>query len=295
MDGVLEMEVGGRFSSGADAHAAVISRSASIDVTSAAHSSATGRLSASALDYASALQLDDADRLSAKLYFYNRKPLTPAWRERLPEFASVERFLRLGPGSRTRAVLDRSWRRQDLPAEIDGWIAWRPRSAGALRAATRGTFKVYVSPQTEQCGDAIEVVLEAMAATGPAPFKIGGGVYSLLRPDKVVVYFAERRGMEAFLDALRPKVAGLQPHGVPFSADVTGDGLLSWGLDPPEARLPWSTVKTQSWRVAVASRLARSLILARHARTGTVTRTQFALDRLALDGIDVSTWAPRAR
>jgi hypothetical protein len=109
-----------------------------------------------------------------------------------------------------------------------------------------------------------------------------------------VAYFPTRSGMQEFVRSLRPRLDGLRAHGVPFSADVTGDGLVSWGLDPADGSLPFSSANTQSWRVTVTSRLARSLILARHATKRDVDAVQFALDRLSLEPVNVRTWAPRA-
>lgn len=291
LDGILDIESRHGFVTGADAHHVIVSRS--VDMARA--TSATARLSLSALRHAIALPIDDAEELASKLYFYNRRPVTPQWRERLTDPGAVEGFLRIGPGSRTRALMDRLWSAHDAPAEIDGWNAWSPVAHPARGRTTDGTFKVFISPAPEQAADAVEALVDALAACGPAPFKVPAGPYALMRPDKIVVYFNDRAAMTAFIRTVRPRLAGLRAHGVPFSADITRDGLLSWGLDPVDSALPWSTVNTQSWRIAVTSRLARSLILARHAMTPNVDGVCFALDRLSLDPVDVRSWTPRTR
>lgn len=290
LDGVLE--IGGRdgFVTGADAHRDIVATSAKC----IANGSATSALSLAAVRYASALRIDDADELSSRLYFYNRKPITPDWRVRLPDAPAVERFLGVAAGSRTRATMDRLWDRHDSPLESDGWLAWSPRESRAPRGARGDTFKVFISPDPHQAADAVEAMVNALAESGPAPFKVPAGLYSLMRPDKMVAYFPTRSGMQEFVRSLRPRLDGLRAHGVPFSADVTGDGLVSWGLDPADSSLPFSSANTQSWRVTVASRLARSLILARHATKRDVDAVQFALDRLSLEPVNVRTWAPRA-
>jgi hypothetical protein len=288
LDGVLEIEGGDGFVTGADAHREIVARS-----TTRRARSTTSDLSISALRYASVLPIDDADELSARLYFFNRRPITPAWRTRLPDASAVERFLRVGIGSRTRAILDKVWERHDGPPEVDGWAAWSPRETRPNLGAKSDTFKVFISPEPQQAADAVEVVVDTLVTTGPAPLKIPAGLYSLMRPDKIVVYFTTRAGMRAFIRSLRPRLDELRAHGVPFSADVTGNGLVSWGLDPADGSLPFSNTNTQSWRVTITSRLARSLILARHAVAQRVDPVQFALDRLSLDPVDVATWAPR--
>jgi hypothetical protein len=79
-------------------------------------------------------------------------------------------------------------------------------------------------------------------------------------------------------------------HGVPFTASVTTDGLLSWGADPPV--LPSTNGTGTSWRMWVTEQLAGYIEVARNTERGELEPWQFALERLRLSGIDTDTWIP---
>jgi hypothetical protein len=91
---------------------------------------------------------------------------------------------------------------------------------------------------------------------------------------------------------LRQKLAGMPAHGVPFSAEIAGDGLLSWGIDPPIEEQSFDVQGGESWRLWVANRLAMALLNAKSGRSVKVEPWQFALERLRLDGVDTETWIP---
>ena len=116
----------------------------------------------------------------------------------------------------------------------------------------------------------------------------------MLRPDKLVAYFGSFEQLSLAAEQLARSLDGCPVHGVPFTAALTADGLLSWGLDPPagERLLPWQT--GESWRVWVAHRLAIALLAARGAGATAIEPWHFALERLALEGIDTGTWTPSA-
>jgi hypothetical protein len=153
-------------------------------------------------------------------------------------------------------------------------------------------FKIFVSPAPECVSDALHGVIDVLAAHGAPAFKFGCDVYSVLRPDKIVVYFDRAADMRECAAALGQALDGIPAQGVPFSAQLHGDGLVSWGIDPPDAIQPLESMERESWRIAVTARLARSLLIARHSSSASTDRVRFALDRLALEGIDVTTWAP---
>ncbi len=102
-DGIFEIDRGdGVFVSGAAALGLAEDRGASA-ASAATPASSTGLhgLSLAALRYAAALAVDDPALLTLRLYAYNRRPLTPAWRRLLPDSPAVERFLGIEPGERT--------------------------------------------------------------------------------------------------------------------------------------------------------------------------------------------------
>jgi len=134
-------------------------------------------------------------------------------------------------------------------------------------------------------------------------WKIGADLAGLLRPDKIVAYFPDFDALARAAQILCERLDGLPAHGVPFTAEIGGGGLLSWGMDPPrDEALPWSG--PESWRIWLANRLARALLDAR-AQTGTVETDpaplnpplapwRFAVERLRLEGVDTDSWTPGA-
>jgi hypothetical protein len=132
--------------------------------------------------------------------------------------------------------------------------------------------------------------VEAFTDCGAQAFKVGNDVYGLLRPDKFVAYFAD---FDRLIEAAARILSALNDcpaHGVPFTGDLGGDGLLSWGTDPAAGQpgLPWED--RGSWRLWVAGHLAAALVAARR-REG-IQPWRFALARLAVAGVDPDTWTP---
>jgi hypothetical protein len=192
-------------------------------------------------------------------------PVTPALTRRLAGFDPA-------PG--------RGW--DELPPPPDGrayWRQWRPRGA-AERHGER--YKLYVSPKPESAAAAFDAVAAALGgARGVRGFKIGAEVDGLCRPDKLVAYFDRLDELRDGAERVRERLGGCPAHGVPFTAAITLDGLLSWGADPP--------VSGQvSWRLWVSERLADYL----EDAAAEPEPWRFALERLRLAGIDTETWVP---
>jgi hypothetical protein len=159
---------------------------------------------------------------------------------------------------------------------------------------TDPTYKLYVSPQVEAMPAVFAKVLQAMS-TRTMGFKIGSSAAGLLRPDKMVLYFDDRQSLQAVASELAKLFPGVAAHGVPFTAEITSDGLLSWGMDPPqrERRLAWQDV--ESWRLWVVRRLAIALIAAHSNPSDRMSPADFALERLRHEGVDVDDWTPASR
>jgi hypothetical protein len=271
-------------------------------------------LARAALRHAQALPADDVALLAAKLYGYNRRPLTPRWRQRLGSAGDVRRFLGLtaGPGGAGSGSGGRGGRWDGAAA--GPWFIWRRGGRGHTEPAPAGgaVYKLYASPQPEALGAAGAPLLAALAAAGPFQIKVGAEARGLLRPDKLVAYFSSFERLSAAAEILAERLDGMPVQGVPFTAEIAGDGLLSWGLDPPPAHSAWQ--RTESWRQRLTLRLARAILAARAdqdtppppgggnappAPTATVAAVpmepwEFALARLRLDGIDTETWTPGA-
>jgi hypothetical protein len=287
LDGILELERDGQFVSGIGA-ADLVGLEPPDD-----ESDALASLSSAAVRYGEALAIDSPLLLSARIYFYNRIPVTPRWAHRLPHRNAVLEFLGLAEGGDLRRELDRAW---DLtpPEDTHDWLMWTPKSSTLTRGNDEGMFKIYVSPMPGHLRDAVHVLVRELAECGRTTFKVGGDVNGLLRPDKLVVYFTDRAHFEEAAAKLARSFAGMSPQGVPFTAPVVANGLISRGMDPPRSTTLLRTRGGESWRQWVTNRLAVYLLTARATRTDATAMTdaQFAVARLRLDGVDVRQWAP---
>jgi len=293
-DGVLEVANGGGYLSGP---AALPHLTAAVD--RAAGSGGTGRiaeLSAAALRYGQALALSDPTLLSWRLYAYNRQPLTPRWQRLLPTPGALERHLGIDAGGAHRKLLDSAW----LPSEMAGWMAWwaRPRAGGGGESSERRpggpTWKLYISPRAEALAESFGAVLAALTAARALQFKVGSDAGGLLRSDKIVAYFPSYERLAAAADSVLARLDGAPAQGVPFTAEIGGGGLLSWGVDPPDAERSVLGGGRESWRVWVAHRLAWALVAGRGTADATIEPWRFALERVRLEGVDTETWTPSA-
>ena len=284
-DAILEVEEEeGRFLSGAAALELFGERRAP---------GAGGRLadlSLAALRYAQDLAEDDPLTLSFRLYGYNRQPLTPAWKRLLPKGENMLAWLGIRRGGRHRRLLDRSWERTG--GSVEWWLSWRSRRDGDLSGTSGGgaTWKLYVSPAPEALPESFGDILEALAAGRAAQFKVGADALGILRADKIVAYFPSFERLATAAEALETRLSGIPAQGVPFTSEIGGAGLLSWGVDPP--REESSLGSGESWRLWLTHRLSRALLSARSTQTPEPWR--FALDRVRLEGVDTDTWTPGA-
>lgn len=287
LDGVLEIEQEGDYVCGAEARELVAAS------PSAAGHGRIGQLSVAALRYGQELSGLPEPLLALRLYFYGRQPVSSALRRGLIHEAAVAAHLGLEPGGSAREALDAGWR--EIPpaaGEPRYWRYWQSRPAqhgGTGHAAA--SYKLYVSPAIDALERAVATVAHSLAgARGVAAFKVGSEASGICRPDKLVVYFDRLDDLQAGAAVLREHLDGCPAHGVPFTAAVTHDGLLSWGADPP-ARSS-ARGDSSSWRMWVTERLAEYIVVARSAGRSGLEPWQFALERLRLSGIDTDSWVP---
>ncbi len=297
-DGVIEIErEAGVFVSGAAAMALLRTAGGAGGagpveegrIAAAAGMAAIAELSRTALRRGQQLVSADgavgAGRLAHFLYTYHRLPLTPGWQRRLATADAVRQFLGIGPGGVRRGLLDRHW--QEVPASPAGaadaaaapgspgppWLRWYPRRAAAAAAvdATPHAYKLYVSVAPDAMPDVFGAILAGLAAAGAPGFKVGASASGLLRPDKAVAYFPRFDDLAAAAHILAGHLDGAAVHGVPFTAEIAGGGVLSWGVDPP----PWAGGTAQwagrgSWRQWLTQRLAEAMLAALGCNAGVV-------------------------
>ena len=292
LDGVLEIESGDGFVSGADAFPIFFP-----DPPPVPTDGAIARLSREALEHAEDLATNDASALTSALYAYNRIPLTRFWLSRFADREAVLTHIGADTGQ-LKSMLERYW--MISPAENAAyWISWRSR-ANDRHHMPGPTYKLYVSPRPERIRDAFHALVRVLSDFPGAGFKIGPDASGLLRPDKLVSYFTSRESLDRAARALKNELAGCPAHGIPFSAGIDEDGLLSWGMDPPDSERALSWQQRESWRLWIAMRLANALAIAKRSATRATTRSQstavepwrFAVERLRRHAVNFETWTP---
>ena len=279
LDGVLEVALDdGTFISGPAAATAAVSDANSLG--------RIGQLSRAAVEFAAAFGARDRLDIEARLYRYNYRPIPPQWSGRVATPNAVHTFLGLNRAPIAN-LLNRRW--HALPVEDgDAWIQWMTRDEYLVKRSERDVqYKLYVSPSLADLPVVFEQTIGVLAEAGAPTFKVGGTARDITRPDKLVAYFPTR---ERTLDCgamLAEKLGQRRAQGVPFSAEVGGDGLISWGVDPAE--IPGRSSQL-SWRRWVCRRLAHYIATA--GATPGAQAWQFAFERLRLEGVNTATWEP---
>jgi hypothetical protein len=284
LDGVLEMAHEDGYVSGARAAERMLPARA------AGGDGRIGELSRGALRYAQALVDVPASTLAMRLYGYGARPLTPGLTRLVGGTSGIRGYLGIEPGRNTWAALHSGWEEVWSRSERRAyWLTFRARRPASSTDGAEGLWKLYVSPQVECVPAAVACVARALhGARGVKGFKVGADVSGLCRPDKLVVYFERLDDLQQAADMLRQHLVSCPAHGVPFTAAITQDGLLSWGVDPATRGPKPADV---SWRLWIAERLGEYLAVGRARRDGDLEPWQFAIDRIGLDGVDPNTWA----
>jgi len=251
---------------------------------------ALSRLSEAALRSAEALQSNDVAVVADHLYSYNAIAITPGWRRRFANVSGIHQALGVCTDPELQSTLEVSWRQ--LPSSAaPGWLAWLNRGGGSELGGSGPEFKLYVSPAVDALERVFPELVRVVTTCRAASFKVGADAPGLLRPDKLVAYFSNLGDLAKAAHELGERLEGVDRQGVPFTAEISGDGLLSWGVDPP-LRGRALGGRAPSWREWVCYRLAVALIEARQKRDGPGPLWQQALERLRADGVQVDRWLP---
>jgi hypothetical protein len=249
------------------------------------------RLSLDAIQHAASLENLDGPELSDCLYRSNTVPLTAQWLRRIPDGPALEEYLQIGRGGRCQRELEQDWVRAPGDPEQNVWMAWDSRSVPVPLASQVG-YKLYLSPVPSQVKDALRILIPAITAAGAYHFKVGGDVRGLLRPDKILAYFAEKPALMEAAHRISREFSGCPAQGVPFTAELDSGALLSWASDPPSETAVPAWLRRQSWRQWTCDRLGSALAIAKGEKSGAAPAWRFALERLRWDGVDITTWEP---
>lgn len=273
LDGVLEVESKGRFLSGMAAFPQPVG-----DVDEV--STYIARLSKEAITYGAALEGLSVREIAARLYMFNRAPCTSLLQS---QFAQTEQVVAyLVESSAVAKLLASHWVRE---VSQGAWLVWRSSESGPPFP-----FKLYISPTLDALPEVFRLTVDTLARIKCTRFKIGLTAFGLLRPDKLVAYFAKLEDLQQASELMCVSAAGIPAHGVPFSGAIDSEGLVSWGMDPPHFEQLLGSQSAQSWRQWVAERVAVYITAAKESGTENITKA--VLQRLAMDGIDTATWGP---
>lgn len=299
LDGVLEVEAGSEYVSGPGA-APWIGEAAPAGNTPSGRAGEAGgsriaALSEQALRHAARLGETDGRVIAGVLYGYNRLPVRPAAARAVAEAGGVLPYLGVAEPE------PMGWRvhEPDTPAPWITLLREGPSPGGPAGGGSgRGPrFKLYVSPMPGALPSVFPEILQGLAASRARQFKVGGDAGGLHRPDKIVVYFDSLDQVADCARMLRDALDGTPAQGVPFTAEVGEDGLLSWGMDPPSEVQLASIRGRESWRAWVTNRLG--VALGQVARSPAADEADpvaaavaFALARARADGIDTVRWTP---
>lgn len=284
LDGVLEIELEGGFVSGAAALPALGFNPGS---------RATGRLhdlTREALRYGETLRLESAEDLASCLYSYGSVPISPAWSRRLEDSDDVLDFLGAAPGTTLHRDLSSSF--THTPAQEAGaWMSWAKPSSRSP-GPSEPIYKLYISPRPEDLPHTFRELVSILSTRNALQFKVGASALGILRPDKAVAYFETAEALHDAAEALAARLESVAPQGVPFSSEIAAGGLLSWGMDPPRNARALSWQQRDSWRLWVVRRLAQAIITAQRDSASDVSASDYAVERVRLDGVDVDAWTP---
>jgi len=237
------------------------------------------QLSLAALRTTAQGAVTDRAVVAQRLYRFGTMPRTAAAERDLGPEDDPLGVLGLCAGGVARRRLDRDY----VPTVIAGWCAF---TRLPLDTAAVTTCKLYVSPRPDAVGEAFHRLVDVFAETGVRSFKVGRGIEGLLRPDKIVAYFDDTAHLDVVARALAARLRRTPAQGTPFTCPIDGDGLLSWGIDPPPGRAP------ASWRAWITRYLADALVSRAHETPA--RRVAGALADLAAAGVDGATWLPGA-
>ena len=280
MDRVLEVRQREAFLSGAAGAACL-----GVNFQRPEPSSPTERLSRAALIYAQALHIKDAHVLSQRLYAYNRLPFCVSSRNNAKSGMSVHARLVMEAGTATRRLLDSKWHASG------GAGAWTHYRLAEVSNAERRFHKLYISPQPGFLGYVFGESLRVFTEMRVPSFKIAATETGLLRPDKFVAYLDNTTQQQLVADRLVRDFESTPAHGVPFTAASGSSALVSWGIDPPQARQELAKPAT-SWRSWITDRLGSAIVDAQATPSELCEAWQFAEERLRCSWVDTGSWAP---
>ena len=283
MDGIIEIKWNDRFVTGTASLTALFDNAVVDD------SSIPGCLSALSVQAIHAAWLQhqqDLKSLASKLYSFNSIPWDADRRSFFTAKHSIKEFLFSLCGTAVEKQLNKEWTFV-TGAEKRGWLSWiRPpeNDDDFLQ-----THKLYISAFIDDMPLVISKAIPVINASAAISFKTGSNIAGLLRPDKMVVYFINEASLLQTAALLEKELDGCRAQGVPFSKQLDKNGLLSYGIDPPESEV-LDAIEEGSWRTTIADKLALAILQTKNDGLNWHQSFDFIKAYLLLNGIDPKNW-----
>ncbi len=234
------------------------------------------QLSHAALRMAAAAAPAEPAVVARWLYRFGTLPRGPAVERNFGSDDEPMAVLGLTVGGRARRTLEAAYE----ATSFQGWISF---SISPARTDFRAACKLYISPRPEALAHAFPAIATEMVRSQVPSFKVGRRIEGLLRPDKIVAYFADRAHMDEVSKALAQSLRNCPAQGVPFTEEAGCDGLLSTGVDPVEGSA------AVSWRSWITDELAQGLAV--EASASGADRVRAALAHIRDAGVDPGSWS----
>lgn len=283
LDGVLEVESQGKYVSGPVGYQSITGSHQVLENESFRES-----LSVRAVRHAARFPIEDPLLLSARLYFFNRSPITPRLLEKYPDEDAVAgcSWVQEAANYLSESGFSES---RGKTASSQGWRFFRRLNRPALPVHPR--WKLYFSPSWNATPDGLVEIAKSIHKTNALAIKFGRTIGEFLRPDKILLYFGSQWETDEACLNLASAFPDDIAQGVPFAESVAKGGLFAKGLDPEDAR-PLTWLPSESWRSRITNRLAVSLLHARTTKLDGIVDWEFALMRVREEGINPETWRP---
>jgi hypothetical protein len=233
--------------------------------------------------------------LSARMYYYNRVPLSMRWMQQFGNEQAVLGFLGLNSDGTWQdmdigiTVVDRKRSLHGEISQATAWRLWRIADAPEFDAMSQPTYKLYVSPVLTDLPEVFGFVRGTLRHSGALMAKIGRNLPGLLRPDKLMIYFSGLAEALAYGRHLRVSLTTERAHGVPFTFQIGHTPLVSLGVDPPR-NLQKYQAANRSWRIVVTRYLAWAILRTRQIDPD--DPLPMIHDLMQQNGIDPSLWVP---
>jgi hypothetical protein len=247
-------------------------------------------LSAKAIEYVLQLNFLDTRTIASRLYCYNTIPVSKQNSE-IPDSAKkTQEFLGIYTNHSLRDNLLKYWYKHTLSNEFH-WHMWSRKDKISRGLYKNAVYKLYISPAPALFPGVFAKSVEILSMTAALGFKTGIDRHGLLRPDKFMVYFHHYDQLMDAAAILEKELKGFKSQGVPFTAQLDDNGMLSWGVDPPKSA-GTENLAGGSWRGHITEQIAMAVIRVKELQLPHQSAIEYIMNKISLDWVDPLTWCP---